>query len=79
MYVNRGLACVLSTVPSFWKSHDQLVGEPVEASAKATSSGAVPLVGVAVKSAVGATPPPGGGGPLPPITSCGLFAPSRLV
>lgn len=33
------------TVPSFWKSQAHSVGLPVEASAKLTVSGAVPLLG----------------------------------
>ena len=53
---------MLSVVPSFWKSHDQLVGAPVDVSVKLTVSGASPLVGVAVKAAVGAVPGGGGGG-----------------
>ena len=35
------------------KSHDHPVGDPVEVSVNFTSSGAVPVVGVAVKSATG--------------------------
>jgi hypothetical protein len=65
VYVNDGLRSVESTVPSFWKSHAQVVGEPVDASLKSTFSGAVPVLGVALKSAVGA-PGGGGGGVLPP-------------
>ena len=82
VYVNDGLRVVESVVPSFWKSHSQAVGEPVETSVKSTRSGAVPVVGVPLKSAVGAVGPGGGGGggvPPPPITSWGLLAPSRLV
>ncbi len=41
-------------VPPSPKSQDQLVGEPVLVSVKFTTSGAVPVVGVAVKLAVGA-------------------------
>jgi len=52
-----GLAAV--DAPPSPKSQDRLVGVPVEVSAKATWSGAGPLVGVAVKLAVG------GGGVVP--------------
>ena len=41
-------------VPPFPKVQAQLVGEPLLVSVKFTASGAVPLVGVAVKLAVGA-------------------------
>ena len=68
--MNDGFCAVESTVPSFWKSHCQAVGEPVEVSLNATVSGAVPDVGVALNAAVGAVGPGGGGGggvvPLPP-------------
>ena len=36
------------------KSQDQLVGEPPDASVNETSRGAMPLVGLALKSATGA-------------------------
>ena len=45
--------CTVDVAPSP-KFQDQLVGEPVLVSVKFTVSGAVPLVGVAVKLAVGA-------------------------
>jgi hypothetical protein len=51
--VNDGWRVVESVVPSFWKSHSQLVGAPVDASVKSTRSGGVPVVGVPLKSAVG--------------------------
>jgi len=44
-------------VPPSPKVQLQLVGEPALVSVKFTASGAVPLVGVAVKLAVGAGPP----------------------
>jgi hypothetical protein len=50
------------------KLHPQLVGPPVDASLKATVSGASPAVGVPVKSGVGAAG--SGGEPLPPISAC---------
>ena len=53
MYVCEG-DCRVDVGVRSPKSQDQLVGEPVLVSAKFTVSGAVPLVGVAVKLAVGA-------------------------
>ena len=41
-------------VPVSPKSHDQLVGLPVDWSVKSTVSGSVPLVGEPTKSATGA-------------------------
>ncbi len=49
-YVCEGFASIPSVVPSP-KSHDHMVGLPVEVSVNWTVSGAVPVVGAAVKSA----------------------------
>ena len=45
-------------LPSFWKSHSQAAGPPVDVSVNWTVKGALPLVGEAENAAVGAVPPP---------------------
>jgi len=52
--VYAGFFSVLSTVPSFVKSHAHAVTLPVEPSVNWTASGKFPLVGVAVKATTGA-------------------------
>jgi hypothetical protein len=47
---------VLSTVPSFVKSHAQLVGDPVDMSENWTVNGSAPVTGVAENRATGAVP-----------------------
>jgi hypothetical protein len=58
LYVCDGFCAV--DVPPSPNSQDHDVGEPVEVSVKLTGSGAVPVVGDAVKDATGAAGPPGG-------------------
>jgi hypothetical protein len=52
--VYDGFCVVLSTIPSFWKSHDHAAGLPDEISVNCTASGAEPDLGEAVKLAYGA-------------------------
>jgi hypothetical protein len=59
VYWKLGFWAVESTVPSFWKSHAQLVGVLVDWSVNCTVSGTSPDVGVALKAATGGA---GGGG-----------------
>src|SRR5687767_2348875 len=63
VYVNVGFRSVVSNPSSFWKSHAQLRA-PVDRSVNVTVSGAVPLVGDAVNSALG-----GAGVPLAGVTT----------
>jgi hypothetical protein len=60
VYVNVGDGAVESTMPSFWKSHARDSTVPVDVSVNCTVRGATPLVGAAVKLAVGGGSAPSG-------------------